>query len=268
VGKPAYCVSHGDLNFSQVRADGTGTLSSINSHAKVFGNFFQQSSFATHALASERNVVKIDRDLPLPLMAPLGCAVQTGAGAVLNSFGARPGSSLVVFGCGGVGLSAVLAGRIAGCARVIAVDINPERLRIAAELGATHTVVSSPDVVASILLATKGQGVNFALDTSGKKESLLAGVAVLSPMGVCGFVAPGQVVEIPTMNLLAGKQFRGVIQGDAVPQVFIPQLIQFWRDGKLPFDRFVTMYKGLTEINQAVEDMKTGKTIKPVLCLS
>jgi aryl-alcohol dehydrogenase len=234
----------------------------------MFGNFFQQSSFATHSVANQRNVVKIDRDLPLSLLAPLGCAVQTGAGAVLNSFGARPGSSIVVFGCGGVGLSAILAAKIANCSRIIAVDINQDRLRLAAELGATHTVVSSTDVVPAIMLATRGQGVHYALDTSGKKEALLAGVAALQPMGVCGFVAPGQTVELPTMNLLAGKQFRGVIQGDAVPQVFIPQLIQFWRDGKLPLDRFVTLYKGLTEINQAVEDMRTGKTIKPVICFT
>lgn len=264
-GKPSYCVSHGDLNFSQHRLDGTKCVDKLDNEA-VFSNFFQQSSFATHAVTNQRNVVKIDRDLPLALMAPLGCAVQTGAGAVLNSFEARPGSSIVIFGCGGVGLSAVAAAKIAGCSRILAVDINPERLRIASELGATNTIVASADVVSAIKEATKQEGVNFALDTSGKKEALLAGVEALAPMGVCAFVAPGQTVEIPTMSLLMGKQFRGVIQGDSVPQVFIPQLTAFWRQGKLPLEKFVTMYPGLSSINRAVEEMKT-KTIKPIICL-
>lgn len=173
-GKPSYCVSHGDLNFSQHRLDGSKCVDCVGSEP-VFGNFFQQSSFATHAVTNHRNVVKIDKDLPLALMAPLGCAVQTGAGmfalkklpahfekkifclclplehffplgAVLNSFAARPGSSLVVFGCGGVGLSAVMAAKIANCSRILAVDINPERLRIARELGATHSITSSAGV--------------------------------------------------------------------------------------------------------------------------
>jgi aryl-alcohol dehydrogenase len=224
-------------------------------------------------LARVDNVVKIARDLPLGIFAPLGCGVQTGAGAVLNTFKAEAGSTLVVFGCGAVGLSAVAAAAsIAACSKVVAVDLHSSRLNLATKIGATHTHLvdisaGNESVVAAIMEATGG-GANYVLDTSGNASSMRAGVESLAPLGVMGMVAPGapgQHLDVPTMSLLAGKHFRGIIQGDSVPQVFIPQLIEFWRQGRLPFESFVSYYDGLDSINTAVAEMATGSAIKPVL---
>ena len=142
-GKPAYCLLTFPFNFGNARLDQSTALrkdgEAIQSH------FFGQSSLATHVLGSERNVVKVRKDVPLELLGPLGCGIQTGAGAVLNSLRPAAGSSIVVFGTGSVGMSAVMAARIAGCTTIIAVDIRSNRLDVARELGATHTI--NPEAV-------------------------------------------------------------------------------------------------------------------------
>src|SRR5438309_488089 len=137
-GAPAYCGGLYDLNFSGLRPDKTTALSSGGS--PVHGHFFGQSSFATYALAYERNVVKVDRTAPLELLGPLGCGIQTGAGAVLNSLHPDAGSSIVVFGVGSVGLAAVMAAHVAGCTTIVAVDLKPSRLEAAKRVGATHVI--------------------------------------------------------------------------------------------------------------------------------
>ncbi len=140
-GAEAYCVQLPVLNALGRRADGTTAY--LRDEQPISGHFFSQSSFATFSLATERNVVKVPTDLPLQLLGPLGCGIQTGAGTVLNSLAARPGESIVITGTGSVGLSAVMAARIAGCDPIIAIDLLPERLKLAAELGATHVIDGS-----------------------------------------------------------------------------------------------------------------------------
>ena len=140
-GKVLYCLNFFLHNFHGARPDGTITLR--KGDQLIHGSFFSQSSFADFALASERNVIKVRDDIPLELLAPLGCGVMTGAGAVMNSLQPRPGASIAVFGVGPVGMSAILAAVVCGCTTIIAVDINADRLKMAKELGATHTVNAS-----------------------------------------------------------------------------------------------------------------------------
>ncbi|MET4644533.1 aryl-alcohol dehydrogenase [Streptomyces atratus] len=265
-GNPAYCALSFPANFGGSRLDGTNAL-----HAggeEVHGHFFGQSSFATHALATERNVVKVDdEDIPLELLSPLGCGLQTGAGAVLNSLKIEAGASVVIIGAGTVGLAAVMAAKVAGASPVIAVDIVPERLDLARELGATHTVNAKEEDAAARIAELTGGGADYVLEITARPEMLTLAVDALAPLGTAALIggAPAGAHAPVNMNaLLGGRTVRGIAQGDSIPQLFIPQLIDLYRAGRFPFDRLITFY-GFDQINEAATDTRTGAAIKPVL---
>jgi aryl-alcohol dehydrogenase len=262
---PGYCVAHYRINFGGSRTDGSATLT--DAHGPVHGHFFSQSSFASHSLASEHNVVKVRDDLPLELLGPLGCGVQTGAGAVINSLAARPGTSLAVFGAGAVGLSSVMAAVVCGCTTIIAVDIVPERLELARDLGATHTVDGREgDTVAAIRQIT-GSGVQYSLDTTAVPAVARQAVEALALLGTCGLVGvppTGTELTVDFQSVLFGRFVRGIIGGDAIAALFIPKLIDLWDQGRFPFDRLIRFYD-FADINTAAHDAESGRTVKPVL---
>ena len=265
-GRPMYCRHFFKANFSFARMDGSPTLR--KDKEVVHGAFFSQSSFATHAIGPERSVVKIPSDLPLELMGPLGCGIQTGAGAVINSLHPQAGDSIAIFGAGSVGLSALLAAVVTGCALRICVDPNTARLEFARELGATH-VINPTEVnpVEKIQQLTGGIGAQFSLETSGNLSALRQAVDSLQIMGECGMIgapAYGSEIGLDTWGLLLGRKIRGICEGDAVPDLFIPKLIELYRQGRFPFDRLVRYYP-FDQINQAIEDSERGRTIKAVL---
>jgi aryl-alcohol dehydrogenase len=271
-----YCHEFFPRNFFGARADGTSALSCKGE--RIQGNFFGQSSFATHALCHERNVVKVSHDAPLELLGPLACGVQTGAGAVINALKVGPGDSFVVFGAGSVGLSAVMAAKVAGATTIIAVDLNDARLALAMELGATHTIRSekkSADHPAAQsptarILDITGGGVDFALDTTGVGSVIRQAVEALAPRGTCGILGaspPGSEVTLDEVHFMSGgRRLMGIVEGESTPDTFIPALIELHRQGRFPFDRMVKFYS-LQQINEAMEDSSSGKTIKPILRL-
>lgn len=265
-GYPAYCASSFTANFGGSRPDGSNALRA--GEEEIHGHFFGQSSFATHALATERNVVRIeDEDVPLELLGPLGCGLQTGAGAVLNSLAVPAGASVVVIGAGTVGLAAVMAAQVAGASPVIAVDIVPERLGLARELGATHTIDAKEEDVAARIAEITGGGADYVLEITARPEMLTLAVDALAPLGTAALIggAPAGAHAPVNMNaLLGGRTVRGIAQGDSVPQLFIPRLIELYKAGRFPFDRLVTFY-GFDRINEAATDTRTGASIKPVL---
>lgn len=256
-GRPAHCKWFWDLNFGFERLDG----SSAYEASHVLGHFFGQSSFATRALATERNLVKVSRNLPLQTLAPLGCGLQTGAGTVMNSLCVEAGHSIAVLGVGAVGLAAVMAARIVGAHPIIAVDKWPKRLSLAGELGATHTIDSRKADVAARINRICG-GLDFALDSTGSSALIDAAEAKLNPDGRMALLAGGSDRAPPS-----GRQVLDVIQGDAVPQRFIPHLIALWQRGQFPFDRLIRLYR-FDEINRAIADAEKGRVIKPVLRMS
>jgi len=255
-GNPAYCAHSFPLNFGGSRPDGTNALRSTteNEGGEIHGHFFGQSSFATHSLATERNIVKVGDDVPLELLAPLGCGLQTGAGAVLNSLKIPAGSSVVVIGTGTVGLAAVMAAKVAGASPIIAVDIVPERLALARELGATHTVDSKEEDTAARIAEITGSGADYVLEITARPEMLTLAVDALAPLGTAALIggaAAGAHAPVNMNALLGGRTVRGVAQGDSVPQLFIPQLIELYKAGRFPFDRLITFH-GFDEIDHAV----------------
>jgi aryl-alcohol dehydrogenase len=262
----SHCLNSFDLKMRGTRPDGSTLMT--KGREPVYSAFFQQSSFATYAIAHERYAVKVRSDAPLELLGPLACSGQTGAGAVLNSMKPEPGDSIAVFGVGAVGLSAVMAARVAGCDPIIAIDIHQHRLALARELGATHVIDHSNrnDVVGEIWRIT-GPGVRFSLETSAVPEVLREAVEALMPAGTCvllGSARDGSKVSIDMPFLQFGRTLRGVIQGESQPKEFIPQLVDLVMRGKMPLERMITLYP-LAEINRAAEDSSRGATIKPVL---
>jgi aryl-alcohol dehydrogenase len=266
-GHPAHCEHMATLNFGGGRLDGSSAAVDSYGH-DVHDHFFGQSAFAEYALANERNVVRIPKDVPLELMGPLGCGIQTGAGSVLNALKVHAGSSFVAFGTGAVGLSAIMAAAVAGATTIIAVDVNPARLELARELGATHIVDSrTQDPVAAVREIT-GKGADFSLEASGRADVLRQAIDCLGIFGTCGIVGATKEGTEVAFNvnevMIPGRRIMGIVQGDVVAKTFIPVLINLYKQGRFPFDRLVRFYD-FDEINQAIEDSERGVTIKPIL---
>lgn len=263
----SYCHEVLPRNFGGRRPDGSTPLS--QNGTPINARFFGQSSFATYSLADERSAVKVPPDVPLENLGPLACGVMTGAGAVINSLAVRPGQSIAVFGTGAVGLSAVMAARIVGATRIIAVDRVPSRLELARELGATDVIdVSGGDVVETIRALTR-YGVDFTLNTTRSAAVFAQAMQALAPLGVAGFV--GAPLDSWTPDLFqilsGGRTLRGILGGDGSPRELIPLLIDYYRQGRLPFDRLIRFYP-FHEIARAIEDCEHGTTVKAVLRMS
>lgn len=265
---PAYCHQFGPLNTSGLRSDGSSALAA-NDGSDVGAHFFGQSSFSAYSVANMRNVVKVRADAPLELLGPFGCGIQTGAGAVLNSLHARKGEALVVIGAGGVGLSAVMAGVIAGCSPIILSEPNAARRALGLELGATHVIdpIETPDLGGRIVELTGG-GADIIFDTSGIPAVVEAGMSALAPRGRLGIVAFKALDSAASVNLVStislGRTLRGICEGDAVPDVFIPTLIDHFMAGAFPVDKLVRFYD-FAAINQALDDQASGDVIKPIV---
>lgn len=264
-GAPSYCDTFFEQNIGGARPDGSTALS--RDGERVSSHFFGQSSFAQHANVSARCAVKVDDDAPLELLGPLGCGIQTGAGAVLNALQPRPGSSIVIFGAGAVGLSALMAAKVSQCSPIIAVDMVPERLALAEGLGATHTIFGGQPVAEQIREITGG-GAEYAVDTTAFAPifgDIVDGLAGRGVLGVVGVTAPGTQVSFDIgSSLPKGVTIKTIVEGESVQPVFIPQLMALHAAGLFPFDKLVKTYP-FDQINQAFEDSHSGATIKPVL---
>ncbi|SOC11240.1 aryl-alcohol dehydrogenase [Ureibacillus xyleni] len=262
-GHPTVCETFNDLNFGGTHDDYTHRLSK---DGQPLSTFFGQSSFGTYAIAHERNVVRVDKDVDLALLGPLGCGIQTGAGTVLNKIKPPFGSTIAIYGAGAVGLSAIMAAKIVGCKTIIAVDVHDSRLELAKELGATHAFNGTKvDVVKEIKEITNG-GTNYAVDTTGVPPVVRQSLKALRPLGIAAIVGvtPEMSIDVHNDIMAEGKTMMGVIEGDAVPNVFIPQLIEYYKAGQFPFDKLVRFYE-FNQINEAFEASKNGEAIKPIL---
>ncbi|KIL48395.1 NAD(P)-dependent alcohol dehydrogenase [Jeotgalibacillus campisalis] len=262
-GHPTVCMKFNDLNFGGKMQDGTNRL---HQNDQDVSTFFGQSSFGTFAVANEQNVVKVDPEVDIALLGPLGCGIQTGAGTVLNRIKPEFGTSIAIYGSGAVGLSAVMAAKIAGCLNIIAVDLHESRLELAKELGATHTLNGNDvDVVQEVKKITNG-GAHYAVETTGVPPVVKQSIHGLRPLGSCAIVGvtPEMTFDVHNDIMAEGKTVMGVIEGDSIPQLFIPQLVDYYKRGLFPFDKLVKLYE-FDQINEAFEDSKKGTAIKPIV---
>jgi aryl-alcohol dehydrogenase len=261
-GAPSYCVEFEARNVTGRRVDGTASAFSADG-TPIANRWFAQSSFAEFAVATERNLVSVDREVPLELLGPLGCSMQTGAGSVLNEMRLRPGQSIAVFGAGAVGLAAVMAAKLSGASDIVVIDLQEPRLEVARELGATRTVNGSDGDVAAQVTAG-GRAMDFTFDTTGVASVMSDAIKVLRRPGTAVLVGAGSGELSMHPSTLTGRKVTYVLEGSAVPQTFLPRLIGFWQAGLFPFDRLVRTYP-LADINAAEADSLSGTTIKPVL---
>lgn len=264
-GRAAYCFNGALGAIGGARPDGTHTIHD-ESGEPVNGRFFGQSSFATHVLTHERNLVHVPDEIPLELVGPLGCGIQTGAGTTLNSLAVPAGATVVVAGAGSVGLSAILGAVVAGATTIIAVDVLESRLEKAGELGATHTINGKDEDVRERLLEISGGGVEYAVDTTAVPAVLTSILLATRPGARVAAVGVGKPEAVIPMGLLFGRTIIGAQEGDATPQLFIPTMMDLYRAGRFPFDKLVTTYR-FDQINEAIADTKSGAAVKAVLVM-
>lgn len=267
-GRAVYCPRAAEFGMVGHRPDGSTTLSAADGQS-VAGCFVGQSSIATYAIARSANVVKVPDGISLHVVAPLACGVTTGAGTVLDVLRPTAGSTITVYGAGSVGLSAVMAAKIAACSRVIAVDVHDDRLKLAASLGATDLInARAVDPVEEIRRIT-GVGTDFAVEATGVESVGPQAVESTTPTGTTALVGvPSAAADftIPWFSLIGGRTVRGVVLGGTSPRLFIPRAIDLYRRGIFPIDKLVTEY-GFADIGRAVTDMESGQAVKPVLIM-
>ena len=264
-GDPAYCADFNPLNFMNERQGSDRSVFEDGPNAA----FFQQSSFATHAIAHERNVVKIESDTDISLLGPLGCGIQTGAGAVLRTAQVPAGSAVAVSGCGSVGMAALMAAKVAGASVIIAIDPNTDRLKTAEELGATDTIAVGDDTdVAEAVRKIVPAGVDYVIECSGNAAAARDGWSALANRGTLVVVgAPPQGTDYSfdaNEHILSGRKIVGCVEGDSKVKQFIPQLVDLFEQGRFPFDKLTKRYK-FDEINKAVADLEDGTVFKPII---
>lgn len=269
-GHPSSCYSWLDINTSGVNTRGEYVLKFEKGNP--VNNFFNQSSFATYSLIDESNVVKVDKDIDLRLLGPLGCGFGTGSGAILDVLKPKAGSTIAIFGTGAVGFAAIMAAKIVGCGKIIALDINDDRLEMARNIGATHIInngINSDSVVDMIYDLTDVRGVDYAIDTSGVNLVMKQALKVVRNGGTfVPLAVTKKDLEINTLfDLVFGnKKIVGCLIGDTIPRYHLPRLIEFYKDGQFPFDQFIKFYD-FEDINEAEKDLISGKTLKSVLVM-
>ncbi|KAJ5653669.1 hypothetical protein N7490_000672 [Penicillium lividum] len=269
---PAYCIKSFECNFL---GDQNVYASQGNSSFDIAGAFFGQSSFSAKAIVKERSVVNMKglgithRDLQI--LAPLGCGVQTGAGAFTNIANVQPDHDVAVLGVGGVGMSAIMAAAMVGCKTIIAIDNIPPRLLVAKSLGATHTIDTSDptvDLVSEVLKLTGGRGVHTSLDTTGIQRLARQSWDFVRFQGKVlqvGLAKPDDRWDVSMADHMnTGRQIIGCVQGDSIPQIFVRDIASWYLNGKFPVEKLIRSYP-IEEWQQALEDMQNGTTLKPVL---
>lgn len=266
-GRPVLCEPGAAANARGTLLAGASRLrdsrdASLHHHLGVSG-------FAEYAVVSEHSAVRIDADLPPRIAALFGCAVMTGVGAVVNTAGVLPGQSVAVFGLGGVGLSALLGANAASAWPLVAIDVVPEKLALARELGASHCIdARDGDVAAAVRDATDG-GVDVAIETAGSEQVLATAYAATRRGGTTvtvGLPAPDRKFSIPAVSLVAEERtLKGSYMGSAVPRRDIPRYIALYRAGKLPVDRLLTHTLALDDINAGFDRLARGEAIRQVV---
>ena len=241
-------------------------------HFKVGGNvtvgMTGLGTFAEELIVGEPGVVKIDRDVPLDVAALIGCGVTTGVGAAINSAGVKPASSVVVFGCGGVGISAIQGARIAGASAILAVDTMENKLEQAKHFGATHvtTPAGFEDAKAAI---TGGEGFDYALECVGNPHTIRATYDAARRGGTAVIVGVGRMqdmVQFSAFELFYGdKTLRGSLYGSSNVRTFMPELLSLWKAGKLDLESMISRRIKLDEINDAFRAMQAGEVIRSVI---
>jgi aryl-alcohol dehydrogenase len=270
-GRPVQCDTWVPRNLvGGTRMDGSSPIH-LADGGPLHAHFFGQSSFATRVVVRAAAAIRVPQEASLPMLAPLVCGFQTGAATMLRVLAPELGNTVAIFGAGGVGLSALMAAMLTPANRVIVIDVVPERLALANELGATHIVnAATDDSVEAINEITGGRGADRIIEASGNTSVLkqaLTSMATDSIVAIVGAPPFGSEVAVDVLDaIVKGPRIIGVNQGRSVPRVVVPALVDHFLSGRMPFDKLIRTYS-LADINDAIHDMHSGTTIKPVLLM-
>jgi S-(hydroxymethyl)glutathione dehydrogenase / alcohol dehydrogenase len=266
-GRPTLCERFPATTFQSLMADGTTRHSTTDGLA--LKPYLSSATMADHAVIHEDGLVPLPAGVPFEVAAITGCAVLTGVGAVLNTADVTPGSSAVVIGCGGVGLSALLGCKLAGCYPLVAVDVMESKLAFARELGATHTINALEEDTIQVLRDLTRIGPDYAFDSVGSARTIPQALQSVRPGGtavVMGLAATKIEVPIsPALLVLGNRRLLGSFAGSSRPLVDLPKLIQLYQAGRLDLDKLVTKRYPLEALPQAFADMESGEVARGVL---
>lgn len=264
-GKPTMCVENLPIQ-SMATLPGGGKR--LHKDKNELNHLFGLASYAEYAVVHERSCVKVREDAPLNVVCLLGCGTSTGVGAAINSTGIKPGESIAIFGCGGVGLSAVIGAKLAGAGKIIAIDTLDKKLAMAKKLGADYLINASQDDPMAKVMEITGGGADYALECIGNVNVMAQAFASIRFGGkliVVGMAPLGTTLSIATYEFLLGKTITGTVQGDINPQIDIPRYIDLFMDGRLPIDKLISKSYTLDEINDAFKDLEKGETIRSII---
>ncbi|MFA4915054.1 MAG: zinc-binding dehydrogenase [Syntrophales bacterium] len=228
------------------------------------------STFMEYSVISENRLVPIPREMPLKEAALLGCAIPTGAGIVFNTIQAKAQDTIAIFGVGGIGMSAVIAAKTSGCRQIIAVDVDPYKLDFSLKIGATHVVnAAKQDPVSAIMDLTGGQGVDYAIEAAGLKETMEKAFVSISNNGgtlvIAGNLAHKEKISLDPFDFIKGKKIIGTWGGESRPDRDIPRYVELYLAGNLKIDDLITSCFCLNDINSALEVFKSGRNVIRVL---
>jgi len=264
--EPSLCVN-ADGIITNTFVDGT---TGLERDGQTVYRGVNVAAFAEHAVVPASGAVRVDADVPLDVACVIGCAVQTGVGAVLNTARVEEGATVLVMGLGGIGLSAVQGARLAGAAQIFASDPIAARRAAALELGATDAIDPSSDDVATLVREQTRVGADYAFECAGRAGLVQVGMAAVRNGGtiVCVGAPPiDESIEIAPAALftVTGKKLVGCVLGSCNSQREIPRLLALWRSGRLDLEALITARRGLAEINEAMADLRSGRGIRTVL---
>jgi S-(hydroxymethyl)glutathione dehydrogenase/alcohol dehydrogenase len=266
LGRPNHCATAGSAMAAGALMDGTRRL---GRNGQPMHHFLMVSSFAEYAVVPESGAVALDPRMPLDRAALLSCAVLTGFGAVRNTAKVTPGSRVAVFGCGGIGLNAVQGARIAGAARIVAIDVREEKLALARRCGATDVVDARHDDPVASLTKLLG-GVDFAFEALGREPTVQQAWASLDTGGtavVIGLLQHGATVTLEAGTFVNEKTITGCYFGSTHLQRDVPALVERYLAGDLLLDELITARVGLDGLNDAVDALRAGEGARSVLVL-
>ncbi|MFC2000417.1 alcohol dehydrogenase catalytic domain-containing protein [Chloroflexota bacterium] len=264
-GQPAMCPEGMVYNMMGTLPSGTKRLRKGD---QELNHFFSQSSFAEYAVVHERTAIKVREDAPLDVVCLLGCGTTTGIGAVLNTAGVRAGENVVIYGCGGVGLSAVIGANLAGAGKLIAVDMLDMKLEKAKDLGADYVINASQEDPAQRVMEITGGGADYALECIGNVNVMAQAFASIHNGGKCivvGMAPLGTTMSIATFEFLMGKTINGSVQGNIRASIDVPRYVDLFMAGKLPIDKLISRYYTLDQINEAMEALERGEVIRSII---
>ncbi|HUU63357.1 MAG TPA: Zn-dependent alcohol dehydrogenase [Dehalococcoidia bacterium] len=266
-GRPTLCVENLPI---QMMATLPGGGIRLHKGDQALYHLFGLACFAQKVVVHERSAIKIREDAPLDVVCVLGCGVSTGIGAAINTAHVRPGESIVIYGCGGVGLSAVMGAKLAGAGTIIAVSRSDHKLNKAKELGADYVIKASEEEPLAKVAELTGGGADYAIESVGSVNVIVQALGSIRMGGTCvvaGMAPLADTLTLAPFHFLLGKTMTGSTQGDVVPQIDIPRYIDLFMAGKLPIDKLITKSYKLEQVNEAFEALEKGEAIKSVIKL-